>query len=401
MRSFRNNRHNDHVMDGENATAGTLPPGRAARPGGRRAGRWRWLAIAWSAIAGSLLIVVAVSDVHRFLYGDTPVLRAGHSPSAVVVSPDGRTIYLANSNDSITPVSAATGKAGRPIAISGGSPGGDGGPGNMAITPDGRTLFTIVMNDKSDSIARVDLRTGREAGQVGVPRGVTDFWMTRDGKTLYVQGGDSELYAVDAATGRVERRIPAPETLLANSGTCALSPDGSTLYVTTMNDDDGPGHAMVGAITPVDVRTGAAGRPIEVGWEPTSLAFTPDGRTLYAAIDGIDGDAGQAAPNRVKVIDTAAGGVHASIPWHVPPLYVQMAPDGKTVWVVSITGDRSSTADNTVTPIAVGTDQPGPSFRTSGWLNEEAGSPSGVAMSPDGRTLYVTVPSGLERFSVA
>lgn len=378
--------------------AGTLPPGRAARRGGRRAGLWLWLAVAWAAIAGCLLIAVAVSDVHRFLYGDTPVLRVGHWPRAIAVSPDGQTIYLANSND-ITSVNAATGKAGRPITVSGGSPGAGG---NMAITPDGRTLFATV----AANIARIDLRTGREVGQVGVPGGPINFMMARDGKTLYVQSGDSALYAVNAATGSVERRIPAPEALLEDSGIMALSPDGRTLYVTTMNDDAGPSpgggpRAMVGAITPVDVRTGAAGRPIEVGWEPTSLAFTPDGRTLYAAIDGIDGEAGQLAPNRVKVIDTTSGQVRASIPWHVPPLYVQMAPDGKTVWVVSITGERNSTADNTVTPVAVDSDRPGRSFRTSGWLNEEANTPLAVAISPDGRTLYVTVPSGLEKFTVA
>ena len=380
-------------MDEESAKAGTLPPDRTARRAGR-AGRWLWLAVAWLAIAGCLLIVVAVSDVHRFLYGDTPVLRVGHWPRAVVVSPDGRTIYLANSDDSIIPVSAATGKAGRPITVSGGSPGAGG---NMAITPDGRTLFATV----GTNIARVDLRTGREAGQVGVPGGALVFVMTRDGTTLYVESRDGLLYAVSAATGSVERRIPAPQALLENSGTIALSPDGRTLYVTTMNDDVGPGHAMVGAITPVDVRTGAAGRPVDVGWAPVSLAFTPDGRTLYAAIDGLAGDAGQVAPNRVKVIDTAAGRVRASIPWHVPPLYVQMAPDGKTVWVVSITGDRGSTADNTVTPVAVDSGRPGRSFRTSGWLNEEANTPLAVAISLDGRTLYVTVPSGLERFTAA
>jgi len=118
---------------------------------------------------------------------------------------------------------------GRPIAISGGSL-GDGMPGdNMAVTPDGRTLFATVA---TTNIARVDLRTGRETGQVLVPGGPLEFVLTRDGKTLYVEGGDSALYAVDAATGRVERRVPAPVALLANSGAIALAPDGRTLYVT-------------------------------------------------------------------------------------------------------------------------------------------------------------------------
>jgi hypothetical protein len=40
-------------------------------------------------------------------------------------------------------------------------------------------------------------------------------------------------------------------------------------------------------------------------------------------------------------------------------------------------------------------------FRTSGWLNADADNPSGMAISPDGRTVYVTVLSGLESFTAA
>ena len=77
-----------------------------------------------------------------------------------------------------------------------------------------------------------------------------------------------------------------------------------------------------------------------------------------------------------------------------------MRADGSTVWVLSI-GTRTSTADNTVTPVNVVSDRPASPFRTSGWLNSDQYDPSGAAMSPDGRTLYVTVPSGLESFRVS
>jgi DNA-binding beta-propeller fold protein YncE len=83
------------------------------------------------------------------------------------------------------------------------------------------------------------------------------------------------------------------------------------------------------------------------------------------------------------------------------PLYLQMAPDGKTVWVASVVDHRIGSADNTVTGIEVATGRPGQSFPTAGWLNSYRDGPAGVAMSPDGRTLYVTVPSGLERLRVA
>jgi DNA-binding beta-propeller fold protein YncE len=358
---------------------------------------WWWI-LAWLALLAVGLTALAI-DIDRFLYGGVSVLRAGVSPSALVVSPDDQTIYLANSTDSITPVSAVTGKTGRSIPISGGTPGGGAYLGELAITPDGRTLFATVSSPTAGAglpLARIDLRTGQETGQVRVPGGVADFVLSRDGKTLYAAGAGNTLLAVDTATDRTKRTIPVPG-YLANEGAMALSPDGGTLYVAT--SDDGS-VASTGAVTPVNLRTGATGPAVYVGWEPTSLALTPDGRTLYAAIDGIDGEAGQVAPNRVAVIDTATGRVRASIPWQVPPLYVVMAPNGRTVWVVSIIGGRVSTADNTVTPVAVASDQPGSSFRTSGWLNKEADGPSGVAMSPDGHALYVTVSTGIETFRI-
>jgi hypothetical protein len=52
---------------------------------------------------------------------------------------------------------------------------------------------------------------------------------------------------------------------------------------------------------------------------------------------------------------------------------------------------------------AVASNRPGPSFHTSGWLNSGTAGhdPSGAALSPDGRTLYVTLDSGLETFHVS
>jgi DNA-binding beta-propeller fold protein YncE len=364
--------------------------------GWRRLRRWPWrplcIVLAWA-----LLITTAAIDTHRFLYGSTSVLPIGDSPDALVVSPDGRTIYLASWSDNIiTPVSAATGKAGQRIVIRGGAPGANIGDG-LAITPDGRTLFATVtdrMGQGARPLARIDLRTGKETGQISLPGGVSSFVMSRDGKTLYAETGDGELIAVNAATGRPEREFAVSSRPLGQA--MMLTPDGRTLYITTLSDDLDP----IGAVVPVDLRTGAVGLDISVGWDPASLAITPDGRTLYVAIDGLDGEM-QVAPNRVKVIDTATGAVRASLPWRVPPLSLAMAPDGRTVWVASISGEHGSTADDTVTPVSTAGNQPGASFHTGGWLNSQDDAPSGLAVSPDGRTLYVAVASGLESFRLS
>jgi DNA-binding beta-propeller fold protein YncE len=355
-----------------------------------RSHRRFWWVAAWVA-ASAILLAVLTLDVFRFLYGGVTVLPVGESPSGLVVSPDGRTIYLADPADGITPVSAATGKAGKAIAISGGAPGGL--PfGGLAITPDGRTLYE---ESNSALLARVDLRAGKETGQVQVPRGVNDFVMSRDGKTLFVVSGDSQLYAVNAVTGRPERHFPVPQSVLEGEEALVLSPDGGTLYMATAPD---VGSGTDGPVTPVNLRTGATGRAVDAGWNPAALAITPDGRTLYVAINGMEGEIGQVYPNRIVAIDTATDRVRASIPWKVPPQQLAMARDGATVWVVSVTGDRRSTADDTVTPVSVASDRPGSSIRTGGWLNADKDAPMGVRLSPDGRRLYVAVYSGLEMF---
>ncbi len=71
--------------------------------------------------------------------------------------------------------------------------------------------------------------------------------------------------------------------------------------------------------------------------------------------------------------------------------------------MTTITGDHESTADDAVTPVTVASDRPGPPFRTSGWLNDSddgaAYGPGGdLTVSPDSKTLYVTVVAGLEIF---
>jgi DNA-binding beta-propeller fold protein YncE len=383
-------------------------------------GKWtrRW----WLLLAGLAVAALAVTEVtvqvQHFLWGSVPLtdVSLGFGTSGAlfgspfgtpVVSPDGRTLYVPSGTNSITPVATATRKAAPRIRIS--------GPGSVAaieITPDSRTLFAAMVVDSSTEpglpLARVDLRTGRETGQVDVPGGAGDFVLSRDGKTLYVVSAfrfivdrnnnvtsevHSALYAVNAATGRIERQVPVPPGLLDGELTMVLSPDGGTLYLAIVPDSG------QNTVTSVSLRTGEPGSTFGFDTQPTALAVTPDGRTVYVTTSGMEGDAGQVGPNKVTAIDTATSRVRASLTWKAQPVYLTMAPNGKTVWVVSITGAEETTADNTVTPVNVATGQPGPSLHTSGWLNYQDG-PSAAAISPDSQTLYVAVRSGLETFRV-
>jgi DNA-binding beta-propeller fold protein YncE len=245
-------------------------------------------------------------------------------------------------------------------------------------------------------------------GQVEVPGGAGNFVMSRDGKTLYIVStfryivdrnnnpadqADSALYAVNAATGRTERQLPVPPNLLDDEAAMVLSPDGGTLYLAN-EPDSGPN-----TVASVSLRTGEPGSLVDLDNRPTALAITPDGHTLYVTTSGMQRELGQQGPNSVTAIDTATDQVRATLTWKAQPMYLTMAPNGKTLWVVSVTGANETTADNTVTPVNVATGKPGPPFHTSGWLNYQDW-PSAAAISPDSQTLYVAVRSGLETFHV-
>jgi DNA-binding beta-propeller fold protein YncE len=379
---------------------------------GKRTRHW-WLLFAWLAVAALAATEITV-QVQHFLWGSVPLTNVspGFGTGAVsdtpVVSPDGRTLYVPSGTKSITPVATATRKAAPRIRLS-----GPGSISEMAITPDSRTLFAAMFIDSSTEpglpLARVDLRTGRETGQVGVPGGGASFVMSHDGKTLYVVSEyrdivdknnnvtsevHSALYAVNAVNGRIERQVPVPAGVLDDALTMVLSPDGGTLYLANV-----PNSGQY-TVTSVSLRTGQPGIMVGLDEQPTALAVTPDGRTLYVATSGLEGYDNQVGPNTVTAIDTATSRVRATLTWRAPPISLTMAPNGKTAWVVSATGAEETTADNTVTPVNVATGQPGPSLRTSGWLNYQ-GSPSAAAISPDSQTLYVTIRSGLETFRVS
>src|SRR5580698_123416 len=147
---------------------------------------------------------------------------------------------------------------------------------------------------------------------------------------------------------------PAPSSAVASL---------PALYVTSENLFTRPAG---GAVTPISVRTGAAGRPIQVG-PNSSIISTPDGRTVYIADDDSDW---------VRPVSTATGRAGRPIIVVTEPVAMAITPDGKTLYVVS-------TTSGTVTPISVATGRAGPTT----WVY---GQPRSMVITPDGRTVYVS-----------
>jgi YVTN family beta-propeller protein len=188
----------------------------------------------------------------------------------------------------------------------------------------------------------------------------------------------------------------------------AITPDGRLLFA---SDGD--------VITEIDVADGAVRRKIHTGIAPgpvsPPLLVSPDGRILYIAEEsrirsydiaagrfdqGIRADWPQAmlvsrdgmtlwyasADNTVVAVDPATGAVIASIRVKSDPVALAMTPDGRTLYV-ALPGSGNRGNPGEIIPVDVATGAVRPGIRTR--------DPEAMAMAPDGRTLYVlATPQG-------
>lgn len=304
----------------------------------------------------------------------SPTLGAGTAPQALAFSPDGRKLYVARSG-SVFMVNAVT---------------------NAVMVPNARMLLTVP----------------------AVPNGIV---ASPNGKRVYVTGGPSGIYTLDAA---LVQNIPAENIpgLTAGGGAqdspqgLAISPDGLRLYATNNNPNGalsivtiasksilniatfGTGFMPLGVaagpdgkfvyvtvvdsthiaqdyVAVLDATTGVTVAVIPIGYSatPTGIAISPDGSKVFVANQGA---------NTLSVIATASNTIMTTIPSFLTPEGVAVSPDGLKVFV-------ANKGDNTVKIVDIATNTIATSLpiNVTGFANS---GPAGVAISPDGKHAYTT-----------
>jgi YVTN family beta-propeller protein len=154
----------------------------------------------------------------------------------------------------------------------------------------------------------------------------------------------------------------------------AVAPDGTRAYV-TMSDLSGAGPAK-GAVAVIDTSTNTLTATIAVGILPTGLVVAPDSRHVYVS-------SLQPGGGVVSVIDTTTNAVVDSIAVSEPtklPLGVAITPDGRQLYVVAESGDVIGNGEVKVIDVT-----------TKAIIATVAVSPceSAVTITPDGRFVYV------------
>jgi DNA-binding beta-propeller fold protein YncE len=373
--------------------------------------------------------------------GECAVAPAVGLPTALVLSPDGHNAYVAGHREAV----AVLDRDPRSGALA--AKRGPGGCLSRDGTPGGER--TRRLHAKS-AFGRVrSCATGRGLF------GVTDVALSPDGRNAYV--GSVEGLAILDRDGRgalTQKR--GPEGCLTRTGstrgsatgrgTCGrarglygvssvtVSPDGRTVYVTSVDVLAFQRDARTGALTQIPGRAGcvAATRVGEGGRDcvadpavegATSLVLSPDGRHAYAASGTDAGAAGAVAilardratgaltpvPGRRGCVSAAAGCAHARDLRGAAA--VATSPDGANAYVVSFLGcaiavfDRDAKSGTLVQKRG----DAGSATRhgdRGACENRGAGQVSGfvggaVALSPDGRTVVVTARAGVAMYARA
>ena len=192
---------------------------------------------------------------------------AATGPPSTVPRPIGPvTVYVANSGlfgnppgQTVTPIDAATNTAGKAIPVG-------RHPQDIVITPDGKTAY--VANSGSDTVTPISTATNTPGQAIPAGKWPLDIAITPGGKTAYITNLDSgTVTPISTATNTPGPAIPVG----VHPSTMVITPDGKTVYVA--NGD--------GTVTPISTATNTPGPAIPVKGIPGAMAITPDGKTVY------------------------------------------------------------------------------------------------------------------------
>ena len=242
-------------------------------------------------------------------------------------------------------------------------------PFGTALSPDGKYLAVSNDGTHTQSLLLLDAGTGKVVQRIDYTAPEALFiglaW-SPDGSTLYASaGGDDKIRVYAQAGGRLTEGTPITMPKGSFPAGIALSPDGGRLYVA----DNGNGTASV-----VDTATRTVSGTVATGPNPFTVGLSGDGRTAYVSNWGTD---------TVSVLDAATLTSRATLTVGSHPTAIDRNPVTGEIYVAVTDADRIAVVDP-------GADAVSRDIDLAPYRNAPVGtSPSGLDVSPDGRTLYV------------
>ncbi|MFI0914266.1 beta-propeller fold lactonase family protein [Streptomyces abikoensis] len=328
-----------------------------------RSGRFAYVASRGEGTADGWVTVLDLDAHGRALGAPVPV---GAEPRALALGPGGDRLCVANYGSatvSLATVDPGTGQVGtpRPVSV---------GPHPVAVdfAPDGTSVLVVGQTSGTLTAIRVDTLAATHLGTpVGaVPAGV-------------VHGPEGAFaYVGDQATGDLVTVRTAPretDEIPTGAGSkpvnVAVSPDGAWAYAADSASDK---------VAVLDLDTRRPGTPVALGapHQPWDVAIAPD-RTFACATS--PGSSSllllTPAPGETLTLDGAVTVTPIALAPGASPYGVAVTPDGR----YAVTADSGTATVSLVDPKG--------GRYTIAAQDVDCQQPTGAALSPDGRTLYI------------
>ncbi len=253
----------------------------------------------------------------------------------------------------------------------------------MVLAPDKKTMAVASGGFRKTGLTLVDL-AGRKVKQfLPLPEVWNGLAFSRDGRRIYVSGGDSgKIHVINYADGQAtadKAAEPLPDKAQTFLAGIAVHPVTGKLYVCNEGNHE---------VWVLNADTLALEATVPVGLHPHSCLLGADKRHLYVSNWG---------SRSISIVDTEKNRRVNDIAVGIRPNELALAPDGRLFVACS--------GDNTVQVIQTrSVEQPGPAasperriwegtreiISTSLYPQSPEGStPDGLAITPDGRTLFV------------
>jgi YVTN family beta-propeller protein len=274
-------------------------------------------------------------------------LPTGEAPHEIAVSADGGTAAVANygagrAGSTLTVLELGAGGAARVARTI--DLGAWRRPHGVAFLADGRLLVTV---EDSQAMLVVDVARGRVEQAIRTGADVSHMIVgSPDGRRAYVANiGSGSVSVLDLA--KAERVAVVPTGRGAEG--IALSPDGAELWVTNREDD---------TVSVVDTAKLAVVATLPAADFPIRAEMTPDGRRVLVSCAG-SGDLAvfdRASRSLVRRLELPAaparsgergdrGMFAGAFGRSSVPIGIEIAPDGRRVWIAHSRGDAISVVD--------------------------------------------------------
>jgi DNA-binding beta-propeller fold protein YncE len=329
------------------------------------------------ALATSAVVVIVTTSRPSNSNGVAP---AGWSaPTAYVFGPNGT---------DITPIDTATNTAGAMIVLPESS-GAVGHFSGMVVTPNGKTAYVANATSSADSgsVTPIDVATNTAGTAIEVGGYADALVISPNGKTVYVAvtaANRVQIVPISTRTNSLGKPINVPGTAVAAAlwpnHALAITPNGRTLYVGVVLHPH-VGATDMGAVIPIDAATSTVGPTIAMDdfGTPSDVVIPPSGKGAYVLCVGYYRN----QPNDSVVV---IGGRSLS---GASPRLVAASSLGTSLWGIAFTSKTF------YMPTSTGVVWEDLSYKAAGTIR--LGRATYMAISPNGKSAYVALsPPGAE-----